>query len=254
MHLSDLTIRGFCGIRELTVERLGQVTLIAGENGVGKTTLLDAVRIYANRGSTESLIDLLERRDELYELQNDKGDAISGIRWVSLFYDRTRDADSAIVIGSRSEQSQLIMRLSGPRVEDIHIPGIRRLDPTNKEDEWVLRAKLQNRQTITFMSPKVARGPSPESWSDGSSPDQDFDTKCVAIGPGLLSNRQAHALWSAVALTRAEEEVIAALNLIVGEHGEIERIAFVGDETQYRRPTYRSAGRRRRTGPNQKFG
>ena len=47
LHLPDLSIAGFRGIEALTIERLGRVTLLAGKNSVGKTTVLDAVRVYA---------------------------------------------------------------------------------------------------------------------------------------------------------------------------------------------------------------
>ncbi len=50
LHLPSLVIKNFRGIDELTIPRLGRVTLLAGKNGVGKTTVLDAVRIWADRG------------------------------------------------------------------------------------------------------------------------------------------------------------------------------------------------------------
>ena len=50
LHLPSLVIKNFRGIDELTIPRLGRVTLLAGKNGVGKTTVLDAVRIWAARG------------------------------------------------------------------------------------------------------------------------------------------------------------------------------------------------------------
>lgn len=49
LFLPQLLIRGFRGIAELLIPRLGRVTLLAGKNGVGKTTVLDAVRVYAAR-------------------------------------------------------------------------------------------------------------------------------------------------------------------------------------------------------------
>ena len=55
LHLPDLTIKGFRGIDELTIPRLGRVTLLVGKNGVGKTTVLDAVRVYAARGRRTAL-------------------------------------------------------------------------------------------------------------------------------------------------------------------------------------------------------
>ena len=51
LHLPDLYIEGFRGIDKLSIPRLGRVTLLAGRNSVGKTTVLDAVRVYAARGS-----------------------------------------------------------------------------------------------------------------------------------------------------------------------------------------------------------
>lgn len=45
LHLPNLSIKGFRGIKDLSLPRLGRVTLFVGKNGVAKTTLLDAVRI-----------------------------------------------------------------------------------------------------------------------------------------------------------------------------------------------------------------
>ena len=51
LHLPSLVIRNFRGIDELTIPRLGRVTLLTGKNGVGKTTVLDAVRVWAIEGA-----------------------------------------------------------------------------------------------------------------------------------------------------------------------------------------------------------
>lgn len=45
LHLPELVISGFRGIDELLIPRLGRVTLLAGKNSVGKTTVLDAVLV-----------------------------------------------------------------------------------------------------------------------------------------------------------------------------------------------------------------
>ena len=50
LHLPNLTIKGFRGIQDLSIERLACVTLIAGKNGVGKTTVLNAVPTFVACG------------------------------------------------------------------------------------------------------------------------------------------------------------------------------------------------------------
>ena len=65
LHLPDLVIKGFRGIEDLTISRLGRVNLISGRNGVGKTSLLDAIRVYASRGNYYVLSDVLRTHEEL---------------------------------------------------------------------------------------------------------------------------------------------------------------------------------------------
>ncbi|MCI0615553.1 ATP-binding protein, partial [bacterium] len=62
--LKSLEICNFRAFRHLRVNTLGRVNLIVGKNNIGKTCLLEALRLYARRGSPDVIIDLLESRDE----------------------------------------------------------------------------------------------------------------------------------------------------------------------------------------------
>ena len=64
LHVPSLRIEGFRGIDSLTINSLGRVTLLAGRNGTGKTTVLDAVRVFANRGRLSTLTAVLDRSEE----------------------------------------------------------------------------------------------------------------------------------------------------------------------------------------------
>ena len=57
LPLPSLSISGFRGFQDLLIPQLGRVTLLTGRNGVGKTTVLDAMRIYAavTHGDTPGL-------------------------------------------------------------------------------------------------------------------------------------------------------------------------------------------------------
>jgi AAA domain, putative AbiEii toxin, Type IV TA system/AAA ATPase domain len=61
--LDSLEIHNFRGLKELCIDRLGRVNLLTGKNNVGKTSVLEALRLYAYPGSLEVLIDLLRSRD-----------------------------------------------------------------------------------------------------------------------------------------------------------------------------------------------
>lgn len=54
--LESLEIQNFRGFYHLQIERLGRVNLIVGENNVGKTSLLEALQLYANDGNLCILI------------------------------------------------------------------------------------------------------------------------------------------------------------------------------------------------------
>ena len=55
LHLPSLSIEGFRGIKRLWLPKLGRATLPTGRNGVGKTTVLEAARIWAARGTSASI-------------------------------------------------------------------------------------------------------------------------------------------------------------------------------------------------------
>lgn len=72
--LTDFTIRNFRGIKELTLPSLKRVNLFVGKNGVGKTSVLEAVELWAKKGDPAAIRALLARRDE-------------PMHWEPLFFD-----------------------------------------------------------------------------------------------------------------------------------------------------------------------
>ena len=85
LHLPSLVIKNFRGIDELTIPRLGRVTLLAGKNGVGKTTVLDAVRIYAAGGSTAIDIGSAARPGRLITCNNRTEQGQDHFDWPAFF-------------------------------------------------------------------------------------------------------------------------------------------------------------------------
>ena len=99
LHLHSLSITGFRGIDELSIPRLGRVTLLAGKNSIGKTTVLEAIRIYAARGRYSALSGLLVDHEEMSTMV-DEDDANSLERnLAALFYGREISVGARISIG-----------------------------------------------------------------------------------------------------------------------------------------------------------
>jgi AAA15 family ATPase/GTPase len=62
--LDSLHIQNYRLFKDLKIDKLGQVNLIAGKNNTGKTALLEALRIWASEGDKFILTDILESRGD----------------------------------------------------------------------------------------------------------------------------------------------------------------------------------------------
>jgi AAA15 family ATPase/GTPase len=62
--LDSLEISNFRAFEHLKIEKLGRVNLIVGKNSVGKSDLLEAIRIYVERGSSDIIETILNERRE----------------------------------------------------------------------------------------------------------------------------------------------------------------------------------------------
>ena len=114
LPVPDLRVKGFRGLRDLHVPRLGQVTLIAGKNGVGKTTLLEAMQVFAARSSVGVLRKVLGARREIILGINDDGNPTADLDWESLFWGRYSGGDQHITIGSEIADVELRISLVSP--------------------------------------------------------------------------------------------------------------------------------------------
>jgi len=68
--LSSLKIENYRSIKNLRVNSLKRINLITGQNNTGKSTVLEAVAIFATKGDFQNIFQLLTDRGEYYR-QND---------------------------------------------------------------------------------------------------------------------------------------------------------------------------------------
>ena len=62
--LNSIQIENFRAFQHLDIRQFTRVNLVVGKNNVGKSTLLEAIRLYAYRGSIDIIWQILEGRDE----------------------------------------------------------------------------------------------------------------------------------------------------------------------------------------------
>ena len=223
LHLPDLSITGFRGIDDLKIPHLGRVTLLAGKNGVGKTTVLEAVRVFAFRGRYSVLEEVLGSRQEVSIGTYEDGETETNVRLEAIFFGRAVPQDEGICIGPASGPllsigpRELTSEQADRAAKTYHF-GI----PTqavaveyegNHQILWPFLAGVH------YQSPDTRRLLNPDNPPPGVS--------CISLGPNALSQSHMSRLWDRVALTEGENQIRSALNII---HGDcVERIAMVGD-------------------------
>lgn len=233
LHLPSLSIRGFRGIKELSIPRLGRVTLFVGKNGVGKTTLLDAVRVFAARGRYSVLADILRRRDELTDAIDEDGDEMLAPNWEALFHGWHSSPDEPISIGPMGETSPLCIRTVP--ISKRNLAQWRRGIPEHflDDDMQALKIECQGAKQEIPIGNLGGRIPfrfTRRVWRNDET-QLPSEILCESLGPSLLSNADVARFWDKVVLRDDETPATRALRLIFDS---VDRVAVIGDDRRTR--------------------
>ena len=224
LHLPELSIRAFRGLKDLTIPKLARVTLIAGKNGVGKTTVLDAIRIYAARGDYSALLEVLRDREEISLQTGADDDVILAPDWNSLFCGR--NASDSISIGPNEEERKLRIRI-GPAKKQTQEKFLG-ISPGRKVQAIMVKFEGEEQEyPLTYSEKAIPRYLFSEFVLERKT-NRSPTITCNSLGPGLSNNREIARFWDSVALTDNEYKVVKSLNLILGK--DIERIAVLAEE------------------------
>jgi predicted ATPase len=202
--LPSLHIQGFRCFRELTIERLGRVNLIVGKNNVGKSTLLDALRVHAAQDDAlYALEEMLERRGEILRFTKSTNQSQRVVDWFRAFFHNQHDQSARqIQIGSCGEDEETV-RLT--RVDFLGGPGGIAADiddgsPEGGSHVVSLGEALRPRPVSQHVIP------------------------CQYIPSTGLSAAESSRLWDGVVLTEYEESCLQALRII---EPDIQRLALI---------------------------
>ena len=230
LHLKDIRIQGFRCFDDLTVNRLGRVNLIAGRNGSGKSSFLDAVHIFADRGSRNSVYWILDSRSEFTDGLNERFGPFVSFDYKSLFNGRRPDMTTCAVIGSvdRSNEIVISLRTVNDEIRGVveHVTEVYPTGPIN----YIKIEYAGHTGFVPFTSmfkQQVVQIPIEEG--EFASP-----VRWEKLGPDVPSEETIAELWEDVAITPRVLPAIEALGLLAGK--TVEDIAVLGGRDPDSRP------------------
>lgn len=109
--LDSLLIKNFRSLAHFEVPKLGQVNLLVGKNNCGKSTVLEALRIYAGNAQRPLLESIAQEHDECYRARESDGllDAHALLPFQDFFPGRSFPADDTpIEIGNCTSVDNLL--------------------------------------------------------------------------------------------------------------------------------------------------
>jgi len=218
--LDSLEIQGFRGFRHLQIEKLGRVNLIVGKNNVGKSSLLEALQIYAKRADPALIFELLKSRDEnkiIYGKRYADPDAQYQERLLLslkyLFYGRkdVRVDVEPIQIGAIGSTDKLSVTVQW-YVTQMDEQGNLRMRKLKKgeEDADNVSPRFSIQMGQSFFNYPL----DPNVLATNRARSELKEIKSVYAKTNLLDKAQIGKLWDNIALTALDKEVLNALRIV----------------------------------------
>jgi len=245
MALKSLQIMNFRALEEFSVASLGRVNLIVGKNNSGKSTVLEALRLYAGRGNLTLLADIAKQHDEKIDVMEDgKGVDFDVFPFESFFTNRKFPDDNSCISIGEVESNENTIEISheyffeseeqikdddGDIVTKIKREKVSKndlnLNPYNSHGLLIKRA---DRARYIAIESQYIRNRIQRSLRFGSVDSSD-QIPCSFVPTQFLSINELGDLWDKILFTPQEDFVKTALQII---SPDFENLAFVKSETR----------------------
>ena len=252
--LNSLEIKNFRILEDFKVAKLGRVNLIVGKNNSGKSSVLEALRIYAGNAYPGLLEQIAAGHDETYRLkENEQIESDTQFPFEDFFVGRQfpQDETLAISIGELAsgddalriehgfliEETMVQTNLSGEHIErSIHRRRVSNPSHDDLSSEAISHALFVTKGARSFPHIPLDRSRSPRFRYppikiSGTSP-------CSVIPTQFISIDDLADEWDKIVFTEHEEVVRDALRIITPE---FENLTFVREDENLPRKLRRSA-------------
>ncbi len=225
--LKSLYIKNFKNIQQLEIQPLKRVNLFWGRNNTGKSTLLEALSIYASNGDLGQLYDLLKLRGEdLYAFKSRNNitvdDEINAFLPLVSHYDKTILSDGEGIHVGESEEDAIeigLVRIHTIRVSRNGKKMTRRL--ITEINKSVSENSVSNFIALQIKSKAKEFEYHVVLNGQGIQDDGFFEREKVPIGIPFQfvsskgpQNIALDQLWSTISMSKEEEFVVKALRII----------------------------------------
>jgi hypothetical protein len=231
--LTSFNIQNFRTFRHLRIEQLGQINLIVGKNNVGKSSLLEALRLYAHKGAPFLIWEILATRNEIKRASDAslESDDHIGVVLGRLFYEHNGNEKGreSIQIGpiDSVEDTLIIARRwsqehGNEDAQLLELPHV--ADAAEKSEPNALTICIGS-QPIMFLPLDGFWRSRNRRWVRSESlPAKEFN--CFYISANGLEKAEIGYLWDDIALTDLEQDIIWALRII---DPEVEKLSLVAN-------------------------
>ncbi|WP_394754592.1 ATP/GTP-binding protein [Crenothrix sp.] len=250
--LKSLVIKNFRSLADFEVAKLGRVNLIVGKNNSGKSSVLEALRIYAGNGQRALLETISAEHDERYRIkENERGEFDAPLPFQDFFTGRKFPVDDSTVIqiGSVTVGKDVLHIQYVFLTETVEtVTSETGESSTRVRRKPVLTSEIPDLQGEVKQALQITKGEKPyppfilDSSSQRFRPPM-FDAinaiPCSMIPTQFVSLDELADEWDKIVFTEHEEVVRQAMRIIAPE---FENLTFVRNEDE--RPGYRSTIRR----------
>jgi AAA15 family ATPase/GTPase len=245
--LESFQINNFRLFQHLEVRKLNRVNLIVGQNNAGKSTFLEAVKLYASNASPTVLLDLVESRQETWfsEAQRHSQNFISNsVRHLFCGHKLPIIGEEGISLGEVASNTKLHISAAPYQnksddegtLRQIRISDVELAENLSNVEIFLIAEEgkrtrrlfsLDNKDLSDFLLRRNRMISVPEM--------QESELKYTwqIVSTENMPNRKLAALWDLTSLTDLEQEVISALRLI---DDRVTGVAFVENSARDFRP------------------
>jgi AAA domain, putative AbiEii toxin, Type IV TA system/AAA ATPase domain len=208
--LNSLEVRNFRAFRDLKIERLSRVNLLVGKNNVGKTSLLEAIWLYASRASTPTFMwEIMATRREVKQPFVNVKDMLAALKYLYHGRKDVRPGLEPIQVGPIDAPTDTLSITVDWSVTDARDGSLRPLQPGEAYSADSLSPRLRIHAAGEEVSYPIDPSLLPNIVRLNSNA-----IPCILTPSHGLGGQRLIELWDLIALTKQESEVLTALRLI----------------------------------------